>query len=90
VIEFQRSATDPNIADPATARPILTIPHGTADNHNGGQLQFGPDGYLYVSTGDGGNTPDNAPDLGSELGKILRIDARTGAAAPGNPFGTRV
>jgi hypothetical protein len=90
VIEFRRSATDPNVADPATARTILTIPHASADNHNGGQLQFGPDGYLYVSTGDGGNTPENAPNLNSELGKILRIDPVTGAAAPGNPFGSRV
>ena len=89
VLEFQRSA-DPNVADPATARLILSIPHTTASNHNGGQLQFGPDGFLYVSTGDGGNTPAMAQDLGSELGKVLRIDARTGTAAPGNPFGSRV
>ena len=89
VLEFQRSA-DPNVADPTTARLILSIPHTTASNHNGGQLQFGPDGFLYVSTGDGGNTPAMAQELGSELGKILRIDARTGAAAPGNPFGSRV
>jgi glucose/arabinose dehydrogenase len=89
VLEFQRSA-DPNLADPTTARLVLSVPHTTASNHNGGQLQFGPDGFLYVSTGDGGNTPGNAQELGSELGKILRIDARSGAAAPGNPFGTRV
>ena len=89
VIEFQRSA-DPYVADPATARPILSIPHMTASNHNGGQLQFGPVGALYVSTGDGGYTPAMAQDLGSELGKILRIDPNTGAAAAGNPFGSRV
>ena len=81
---------DPDVADPTTARLVLSIPHTTASNHNGGQLQFGPDGFLYVSTGDGGNTPATAQELGSELGKILRIDARTGAAAPGNPFGSRV
>lgn len=90
VIEFQRSPADPNVADPATARVVLSIPHTTASNHNGGQLQFGPDGFLYVSTGDGGNTPNNSQLLDSELGKILRVDARTGAAAPGNPFGSRV
>ena len=89
VLEFQRSA-DPNVADPATARLVLSVPHTTASNHNGGQLQFGPDGFLYVSTGDGGNSPAMAQNLGSELGKILRIDASTGAAAPGNPFGSRV
>jgi glucose/arabinose dehydrogenase len=89
VVEFRRSA-DPDVADPSTGRVVLTIPHTTASNHNGGQLQFGPDGYLYVSTGDGGNTPQNAQSLSSELGKILRIDATTGAAAPGNPFGSRI
>jgi glucose/arabinose dehydrogenase len=89
VVEFQRSA-DADVADRSTGRVVLSIPHTTAPNHNGGQLQFGPDGYLYVSTGDGGNTPGNAQSLVSELGKILRIDARTGAAAPGNPFGSRI
>ena len=90
VVEFQRSAADANVADPGTARLVHSIPHTTASNHNGGQLQFGPDGFLYVSTGDGGDTPAMAQELGPELGKILRIDARTGAPAPGNPFGSRV
>jgi hypothetical protein len=93
VIEFRRSAADPNRADPASGRQLLSIPHPNHANHNGGQLQFGPDGMLYVGTGDGGGSDDqegNAQVLGSELGKILRIDPRTGGAAPGNPFGSRV
>ena len=83
-----------NTVDAATRRPILTIPHPTFGNHNGGQLQFGPDGFLYISTGDGGGGGDpneNAQDLASLLGKILRIDPRASGGSPysipaGNPF----
>ena len=83
-----------DVAETSTLRPLLTISHADASNHNGGQLQFGPDGDLYVSTGDGGGGNDqfhNAQDLSSLLGKILRIDPRPSGARPytvpgGNPF----
>jgi len=68
---------DANIADPASEEILLTIPHLTYDNHNGGQLAFGPEGYLYIGTGDGGSGGDpgnNAQNTLSLLGKILRID----------------
>jgi hypothetical protein len=85
---------DLETANPATLRTLLTIPHPGAANHNGGQLQFGPDGDLYVSTGDGGGSNDefhNAQDLESGLGKILRIRPDPEGTAPfytvaGNPF----
>ena len=69
-------------ADPATLRPILIVPHPNHSNHNGGQLQFGPDGLLYAGTGDGGGAgdqPDNAQNPDSRLGKLLRIDPSSGA-----------
>ena len=59
---------------------MLSIPHPVG-NHNGGQLQFGPDGYLYIATGDGGGGGDpdrNGQNLNSLLGKLLRIDPRLG------------
>ena len=77
VDELRRSAEDPNRADPASRRSVLVVEHSAAGNHNGGQLQFGPDGYLYISTGDGGGQGDPERDgqsTASLLGKILRID----------------
>lgn len=81
-------------APDSTLRNLLTIPHPSETNHYGGQLQIGPDGHLYVATGDGGGSNDpmaNAQDLGSVLGKILRIDPDPSGLLPytvpaGNPF----
>ncbi|MCU1675362.1 MAG: Glucose/sorbosone dehydrogenase-like protein [Frankiales bacterium] len=67
------SRTAPTI-DVSTRLSILNVPHPDAGNHNGGMLAFGADGLLYISTGDGGATPQRAQQLGSLLGKILRID----------------
>lgn len=70
------SADDPDRADPDTAETMLTVEQPYR-NHNGGLLLFGPDGYLYIGLGDGGSGGDpegNGQDLGTLLGKILRID----------------
>jgi len=75
IAEYQASASAPNKAD-STERVILTIDQ-PFDNHNGGQLQFGPDGYLYIGMGDGGSGGDplgNGQNKNSLLGKILRVD----------------
>ena len=82
--EYRRTADGPDRADAATRRPILTIPHPGADNHNGGQMLFGRDGQLYLSTGDGGGQGDvngDAQSLASLLGKVLRFDVGIPPAA---------
>jgi glucose/arabinose dehydrogenase len=94
VDEFRRSATDAEVADPATRRPLLAVEHSAYANHNGGQLAFGPDGALYAGTGDGGGAGDplrSGQNLGSQLGKMLRLDpigAATSVWSSGlrNPF----
>jgi glucose/arabinose dehydrogenase len=78
VVEYRRSRQDPRRADPRSARTVLRVPQPFA-NHNGGLLLFGPDDELYIGLGDGGSGSDpqrNGQDLGTLLGKILRIDPR--------------
>jgi uncharacterized protein (TIGR03437 family) len=82
---------DPDIAAPSSETLVIGIEQ-PFPRHNGGQLQFGPDGYLYIGTGDGGGTGDpgnRAQNLSLLLGKILRIDVHGGAPygiPAGNPF----
>jgi glucose/arabinose dehydrogenase len=80
IARYQVSAADPNAADPASALILMELDQPFA-NHNGGQLAFGPDGYLYIGMGDGGSAGDpgnRAQDLTKPLGKILRIDVNGG------------
>ena len=92
VARHRRSLANPDAAESGAGTIVIVVPHPQQGNHNGGKIAFGPDGYLYIGTGDGGGGGDpfdNAQDLGSLLGKILRIDVDAGApyAIPAsNPF----
>lgn len=89
VLSRFRVASD--VIDPASEQVILEVPQPFA-NHNGGQIAFGPDGYLYVALGDGGSGGDplgNGQNLGELLGSILRIDVSASSGyrvPPDNPF----
>jgi len=91
VSRFQVPAPGSNTADPGSESIVLQFDQDFS-NHNGGDLHFGPDGYLYIATGDGGSARDpneRAQDLGSLLGKLLRIDVDGGtpyAVPESNPF----
>lgn len=94
IVEYSVSEDDPDVADPDSARIILVIEQPYA-NHNGGELAFGPDGYLYIGSGDGGWEGDPleaGQDLSTLLGKLLRIDVdaegqgRTYGIPEDNPY----
>jgi len=86
------NASTPETANEASADTVIKIAHPLYDNHNGGQLQFGPDGRLYAGTGDGGSGGDpmgNAQNKHALLGKLLRlnVDGASGYTIPtDNPF----
>ncbi len=87
-------STNPDSADESTADTVLKVAHPVNANHNGGQLQFGPDGKLYAGTGDGGGAGDTAGNAQNKhvlLGKLLRfnVDGASGYTIPtDNPFAT--
>ncbi|MCB0083053.1 MAG: PQQ-dependent sugar dehydrogenase, partial [Caldilineaceae bacterium] len=85
ISRFSVSSANPNLAD-LSSELVLMEYNQPFSNHNGGQLQFGPDGYLYISSGDGGDAGDpqgNGQKLTVLLGKILRIDVdNNGGGAP--------
>ena len=93
IAELRRHPTDPDLAEPFGERSLLTITKPW-ENHNGGMLQFDPDGFLYASVGDGDVGVFNPPGFYAQrrddlLGNILRIDPRTGdpyAVPADNPF----
>lgn len=86
IVERYQVSFNPNIADPDSGTTIITYAQPAA-NHNGGWLGFGPDGFLYIASGDGGGNAlaqNNAQDTSSLLGKILRIDV-SADGFPGDP-----
>jgi hypothetical protein len=95
VARYLADATNPDITDTATRTVLISFSHPTFPNHNGGMIAFRPsDGYLYIGTGDGGNSCDpgsgigNAQTLTSNLGKLLRLDVSgsTYTSPSTNPF----
>ena len=95
VIERFTRSPNANLLDPTSGLVIISIPHPTFTNNFGGQVAFGPDGYLYLGTGDGGGAGDparNAQNRNVLLGKLLRLDVSAATVAqpyaipPSNPY----
>ncbi len=92
VAQYKRKRGSAVLAKQHSAAKIITIPHSTFPNHNGGQVTFGPDGNMWLATGDGGlacDPTENAQNLDSLLGKLLRITPKAsgGYSVPNdNPF----
>jgi len=92
-IDEFRAASDTDAIE-GSRRKVIVVPHPGHSNHNGGQVQFGPDGRLYAGTGDGGGAgdpPENAQNKHQLLGKLLRIDPHRHGSKPyraprGNPY----
>jgi glucose/arabinose dehydrogenase len=87
---YSVSKTNPDQADPASGKVLLSVPH-PFPNHNGGEIEFGPDGYLYWGLGDGGAAADpfdNGQNVQTMLGAILRLDVNADVYTipPDNPF----
>jgi glucose/arabinose dehydrogenase len=91
-VERFTTTSNPEVADPTTSKLIITAPHSTYPNHNGGLLAFGLDGMLYAGLGDGGSGGDplgNGQNFNSLLGSLLRLDVDHGdpyAIPADNPF----
>jgi glucose/arabinose dehydrogenase len=107
IVRYAVNPQNPNQADYASRAYLITInkpadgnePDGISPVHNGGDMHFGPDGYLYISTGDGGPDPylgsgipgdpnNNSQDMHTLLGKILRIDVNPGSGLPADCGGS--
>lgn len=83
IAEWTMDPDDPNRIDAASERQVMLVENSAKQSHNGGTLVFGPDGYLWISLGDGDTQPIPSQDLSRLRGKILRIDPR---AAGGMPY----
>src|SRR5204863_10115359 len=98
VNEWKISSTNDNVIDPASRREVISFGKN-AGNHNGGTIAFGPDDYLYLGLGDGGNSNDvgashiepggDAQDLSTPLGKMLRSDPLNPALTAGSQDAVR-